>query len=180
MAVLADGFGIVLGIMLVATASTDASAGFYRCESSTGRVTYTDNPAACPSARPHELRGSVQNVLNAPSPSGSRPPAARRELAAEVEASAESVWRQRKQQREAELEALEGRAAQLREMVTWCNRGGALVRTDDIGLKHAVSCRGIRSEFETLESKLARLKHYLDEELEEDCRRSGCLPGWIR
>jgi len=176
-----DKIGIVVGIIVaVGAASPDAGAGLYRCEKPNGSVVFTDNQASCPSARLHEPRGSVQRVVNTPSPSLTRSPAASHDLAAEVEASAESSWRQRKQQKEAELEDLEGRAESLRELVTWCNRGGGLVRTDEAGLKQGVSCSGVRSEFKALESNIASARHYLDEQLEEDCRRSGCLPGWIR
>jgi hypothetical protein len=172
--------GTVVGILIVGAVCADARGGFFRCENSDGSVIFTDNQATCPSARPHELRGSVQKVVSTPSPSLTRSPAAARDLAAEVEATAESSWRQRKQQKEAELENLEGKAEHLRELVTWCNRGGGLVRTDDAGLRKGVSCSGVRSEFEAVESKIASARHYLDEKLEEDCRRSGCLPGWIR
>jgi len=122
----------------------------------------------------------VQKVLSAPSPGVARSSPARRDLASEVETSAETAWRQRKQQKQDELEALEGKVEHLREMVTWCNHGGEVVRTDDIGMKHGVSCDDVRSEYETLETRIAAVKHYLDEEIEEECRRSGCLPGWIR
>ena len=84
------------------------------------------------------------------------------------------------QQVREQIGILEKRKERLRRYVTWCNRGGELVGRDDAGLKHNVSCSGVRRELESLQADLASARAYLEDGLEEECRRAGCLPGWIR
>jgi hypothetical protein len=43
-----------------------------------------------------------------------------------------------------------------------------------------VSCEELEAEQQAVRSDEKRLEAYLDEGLEEECRRAGCLPGWIR
>jgi hypothetical protein len=173
---------LLLGILLVGGLSADARAELFRCEDADGRITYTDNPAACPGSRPHEPRGVVQKVLGGSTASPRRPGASASPSApaAPVEATAEQTWRQRKQDKEAELAQLESKQEHLREMVIWCNHGGEVVHRDEIGTPSTVPCGDLRSEFDSLEARIAAVRHYLDEEIQEECRRSGCLPGWIR
>lgn len=171
----------ICGVVLFG-ASVPAHADLYRCEGADGRVTYTDNAAACPQARKHETTGAVQTVPSAPPPVAR--PASRAaqqgSLTREAEAAAEESWRSRKMQAQEQLEAVEQRRERLREAVGWCNRGGELWKKDEAGIKHGVSCDAVRREFEAIEPRIAELRAYLDGGLEEECRRAGCLPGWIR
>ena len=156
-------------------------ADLYRCQGPNGRITYTDNAGSCPQARKHETTGTVQTVPSAP-PRAPRPTAFRgsASLPQQAAEAAEASWRQKKAQSEHELEQLEMRRESLRQAVTGCNRGGELWQKDDAGIKRKVSCRKVKGDFEGLESRLAHLRHYLDGGLEDECRRAGCLPGWIR
>jgi hypothetical protein len=38
----------------------------------------------------------------------------------------------------------------------------------------------VRRDYASLEKQQEETRAYLDEGLEEECRRAGCLPGWIR
>ena len=51
---------------------------------------------------------------------------------------------------------------------------------DKAGIKRAVPCSEIRGEFDVLDQREARVRNYLENELPEECRRAGCLPGWLR
>jgi hypothetical protein len=176
----------LLALAAVALGAGAARAELFRCGHRDGSVTFTDNPSLCPSARPHELRGAVQSVpSSAPSrrrgpasPSSGRGGATLEQRAAQGE---EARWRERKQRGEEELQRLEERSQHLRGYVTHCNRGGELFARDrDSGLKHGVSCDSVRAEYAALESQAASLRDYLARGIFEECRRSGCLPGWLR
>ena len=158
-----------------------ASADLYRCTRPDGRIVFTDNTQACPQARKHEPTGVVQHIQNAP-PRATRPAAlgGSASLSQQAEASAEASWRAKKAASEAELEHLEGQHESLRSSVTWCNRGGELYQKDDVGIKRSVSCHNVQAEFRALGPRIAKLRRYLAEGLEDECRRAGCLPGWLR
>ena len=61
-----------------------------------------------------------------------------------------------------------------------CNRGHALYVEDETGIRRSYKCRDVDNEYEQAKARLAGLRLYLDDGLEEECRRAGCLPGWIR
>ena len=48
------------------------------------------------------------------------------------------------------------------------------------GIRSSYKCRDVDNEYEQVKARLAGLRLYLDDGLEEECRRAGCLPGWIR
>jgi hypothetical protein len=159
-----------------------AAADLYRCPGPDGSTVFTDNPNACSHAVTHEPSGALQRVPGTtPSRAGAAAPAPdRAELAREAEADTVRAWREKKRRSEEELRGLDAQREQLLEYVTWCNRGGELIRRDASGLNRKVSCGRVRDELEALESRRAEVQAYLDEGLEEECRRAGCLPGWIR
>ncbi len=157
-------------------------AELFRCVQPDGRTIYTDNAASCPNAAKHEPKGRIQNIptglVGAPRP----PPAAaqRETIERAARESDAAFWRQKKAHKQAELANLEQRHERLRRYVTWCNRGGELFRRDEAGLRSKVDCRSVDREFEEMSRELEALRAYLASGLEEECRRSGCLPGWIR
>ena len=162
-------------------AADPASAKLYRCEMPGGGTVYTDNPSTCPGSEPHEPRGAVQAVTTSTAaPPRAQPataPAALEERAAEA---AEARWRTKKSRTQAELQAVEQEREKLRSLVTHCNRGGEIVRRDEAALKHQVSCDDARQAFAALETRSQELTSYLDGGIQEECRRAGCLPGWLR
>jgi hypothetical protein len=167
--------GIGVAALLLAPA---ASAELYRCQDANGRTVFTDDPAVCPGARPSESTGRVQAVPSAPL-QRSAPPA-RSSLQQQAEDAAETLWRQKKSSKEHELRELEARHADLVQYVTWCNRGGELIARDEAGLAQKVSCGDVDQEFAEVGQKLETVRHYLEEGIQEECRRAGCLPGWLR
>lgn len=171
-------------LAVIATAALlalPASAGLFRCELADGRTVYTDNAALCPGAKEHQPVGAVQSVTNTPS---ARPAAPRRSSTAALQeaadAGAEARWRQKKASSETELQRLEKRREYLNRYVSHCNRGGDLFGRDAAGLKHGIPCSQVLGEFDGIDAKIASLRAYLDEGLRDECRRAGCLPGWLR
>jgi hypothetical protein len=176
------------GVLVIACGATIAQAELLRCKGPDGRMIYTDDKSRCPGADPFEPSGEVQRAEE-PESSGaaSRAPlddrverARARRRAAEAEQGEARRWRQKREEAEQQLEHLARRRLELDEFVTWCNRGGSVVTRDVAGIKRNVPCRTIRAEFEELDTKEAKVRAYLESGLAEECRRAGCLPGWIR
>ena len=169
----------LVGVLIVADAPR---ADLYRCPAPDGGSVFTDNPNACPGARAHQPTAVIQKIPTAPPPrAASRAPAPNRAaMQQQAEADMARAWRQKKTQKEQALRAISSRRDHLLEAVTWCNRGGELLRRDASGLNRKVSCKRVRGDLAALETEVASVKAYLDEGLEEECRRAGCLPGWIR
>jgi hypothetical protein len=163
----------LLAALLLAMVRPVLAAELYRCEDS-GGVRFTSNPGSCPGARRHEVRGQVQTV---PSHTPSAAPAFSAPVAVEAE---ESVWRRKRHEAQLELEAMRERVSRFEDLVGWCNRGGSLALKDETGLRQAVSCDEASKERNRARARVARLEAYLAEGLEDECRRAGCLPGWIR
>jgi hypothetical protein len=95
-------------------------------------------------------------------------------------AGQEAIWRGKKLRAEAELRDLEGRLESVRKAAGWCNRGHDLYIEDETGIRRGYDCRKVHNEHEEVKARMAGLRLYLDEGLEDECRRAGCLPGWIR
>jgi hypothetical protein len=172
-AALACAVGLALG--------AGARAGdLYRCQRADGSLFYTDDASDCPGRDPHELTGQLQSV---PTP---RPPAARaragadpalEQRLAEVEAAR---WRQRRDDAMQQLHEAEQRVAYLRGFATQCSHGRNVVSEDADGVRTPLRCVDLRAELAALEQKADALRTHLDEGLPEECRRAGCLPGWLR
>lgn len=169
-----------LGLALCA----DAHAQMYRCQGSDGKTLFTSDRSLCPRAERHESSGRVQRSQGTkPEPRSSTP---RRErgpsparLAADGDAEAQA-WRGKRASAEAELGQTRARLEALHEVAGWCNRGHEVWATDADGLRHGVDCNELKAQQKTLRREEQRLEAYLADGLEEECRRAGCLPGWIR
>jgi hypothetical protein len=160
-----------------------ARAELFRCEQPGGRVIYTDSATKCAGAAPHEPRGAVQTIA-APVPAQSAPsappPRAAPKTRASMEAARAAEWRQKKRDAEEALGLLGVREEDLAPFLRICNRGGTLYNERDNGLRRRVSCTQLRDEISDLQAQSAKLRAYLDHKLDADCRRAGCLPGWLR
>jgi hypothetical protein len=173
---------------LMVWGAAPARAELFRCELPDGQTIYTDSKAKCPGADPFEPKGEVQKAAERDAPgAASRAPledrrerAQARERAAEAEAGEARRWRQKREESEQALEQIRQRRTDLDDFVTWCNRGGSVVTRDDAGIKRSVPCKQIRSEYEDLDGEETKVRAYLDSGLAEECRKAGCLPGWIR
>jgi hypothetical protein len=180
----------VLAVVLFAFmgfAATGVGAELLRCKGPDGRMIYTDNKVLCPGAKHVEPRGEVHRAKGPDAPAASRSPlgdrrdrAESRRRAAEAEAGEARRWRRKREEGEEALRTIAGRRVELKEVVTWCNRGGSIVARDDAGIKQNVPCRQIRTEYTALDDEEAKIRAYLERGLAEECRRAGCLPGWIR
>jgi hypothetical protein len=156
---------------------------------SDGQVIYTDNKALCPGAKPFEPAGEI-HFGSKPAASG---PAAIREnplenrlrraqarlRAAEAEEGEAQRWRDKKLRLEQELVNLDERRTYLEKFVTLCNRSGYVITRDKSGIKRRVKCKTIKTQFVTVGLDHERVQADL-EGLSEECRRAGCLPGWLR
>lgn len=187
---IASAIALVLGLGY----PTLSSAELLRCKDATGKMIYTNNKALCPGAKPFEPRGSVQTPSSAgrsdPS-AASRPslganPAARlqrareRRRAADAQAGEAARWLQKKQDAEKELARILEYRQELRGAVTWCNRGNVVYDRDSSGIKRTVSCDRIQAEYAGLEDDIQEARDYLENGLPDECRKAGCLPGWLR
>jgi hypothetical protein len=181
--------GLLAGAALLADA---AASEMYRCTGPGGEPVFTSDKSACPGAKPHAPSREVQRAPASPGWSGdpalgseapgragpgAPPPAA---AADEPEDAQAAMWRRKRSQAREELQALERGHDEIREIVTWCNRGGDLVVEDEVGLRDRYDCQDAREAWERSGSRLRELRAYLDGGLEDECRRAGCLPGWIR
>jgi hypothetical protein len=155
-----------------------AAAEMYRCTLPDGTVKFSGDPSSCRGyATPHEPSGNVQTLDVAPIVV--RPPPAPIP-AAPAPDGPEQMWRRKRVDAERELGALESGIEEFRQLVSWCNRGGELNVEDEYGLRQEYSCDDARVTHDRMSGRIDELQLYLDGGLDEECRRSGCLPGWIR
>ena len=171
-------------------AAAPAGAEMYRCEGKDGTITFTGNAAACPGAQPHAPSREIQSVgpgdegvvpggtASEEAPASAAP--AKRRDPGEGEDAQAAMWRRKRTDAEAESRTIEHELQEFVEMVTWCNRGGDIVLEDRVGVRREYSCAEAREHHEQLSARAAQLRAYLSGGLEEECRRDGCLPGWIR
>jgi hypothetical protein len=159
-----------------------ASAELYKCQGSDGKTLFTSDRSHCPGAQAHEPSGSVQRSesslpVRAPSPLQPARPAAKPVIDDEAEAQ---VWRAKRREAALALSATETRLATVREVAGWCNRGHEVWSENEDGLRRGIDCDEVDALDGQLRREKKRLEAYLSEGLEEECRRAGCLPGWIR
>ncbi len=100
--------------------------------------------------------------------------------ASSVEDGQQVMWQRKRVDAERELGALESGLDDFRQLVSWCNRGGDLTVENEYGLRQEYSCDDARVTYDRMSSRIDELHHYLGGGLDEECRRSGCLPGWVR
>ena len=167
-----------LGLALALAAGADAET--YRCEGPDGKTLFTSDRSLCPRAERHESSGRIQRSASAtPEPSARRGGPSPARLAGDGDAEAEA-WRAKRANAEADLAAARSRLETLHEVAGWCNRGREIWATDEDGLRHGVDCNDLAAQQKALQREERRLESYLAEGLEDECRRAGCLPGWIR
>ena len=163
-------------LALLALLAREAGAELFRCVGPDGEVVFTDQKDVCPGADAFEPSGVVHS---APTPAR-RPPASRDALAEDAREAEADSWRRRKREAEERLEALQKRREWMKPYVNHCNRGGYVTTRDDAGIEQVVNCSLLRRDFAALDPLEAELREYLDTGLAEECRKAGCLPGWLR
>jgi hypothetical protein len=167
-----------------ALAGGPAAAEIYRCTGPDGKTLFTADAAACPGAKKHAPSREVQRVepsrgseeeAGSPASRGQQP-----EPVAEAEDAQAAMWQRKRTEAEAELGEIERSYDELEEIITWCNRGGDLVVEDRLGVREDYSCDEAEEAYDRATDRRKELKRYLAGGLEDECRRAGCLPGWIR
>jgi hypothetical protein len=178
---------LACALWLAHAASTEAE--IFRCKGPNGEVRFTSDAAQCPNGAPHAGKeGSLQKVEGASAPLASARPGAvttaRRSVpaaAAAASPAAEAKWRKKKTDAVKKVAELEMARAHAHQAVKWCNKGYGVNRENErTGLRDTVPCNQVDEEFAEIERQLAAARDYLATGLEEECRTSGCLPGWIR
>ena len=158
-----------------------ASAELYKCEGAGGKPLFTSDRSQCPGAAAHEPAGAIQRTEPAGparAPTQLRPP--RPAAPAQDDAAEAQAWRVKRVQAESALRDTEARLATLRQVAGWCHHGREVYAEDQDGLRQGVSCEEVETTEQALRREQKRLEAYLGEGLEEECRRAGCLPGWLR
>jgi hypothetical protein len=168
---------LLLGLLGIAAPS---AAELYRCRGADGQPRFTNDPASCAGAAPHEPRTRIQRIETPPAASSPQDPQRRHGDTQDLEAGQAALWRGRLREAERERDALRQEIERLSKLVTWCNRGGTVASTDPSGIRRQVSCEQVRSRWRQQEERLKQLQAYLREGIHEECRRAGCLPGWLR
>lgn len=174
--------GLGLAVLLAGGLGATAAAEMYRCQGPDGRTLFTGDPSQCPGAAPFEPERDVQRAESARVPEPERSTRRSAPPAGLDEAARAARWKAKRRESEARLAEVEGALDDLVQAVTWCNQGREVFTTDrETGLRRTLSCDRLRAQHEALRGERARLEAYLHEGgLEEECRRAGCLPGWIR
>jgi hypothetical protein len=175
----ACGLAAAAGILLGLPAGL-AGAELYRCRRADGSLVYSDAASACPGSDPHQLSGEVQSTPTAVPPAAQARAGGGAALERRLEEAQAARWRQRREDAEQKLREAEERAAYLLGFVAHCNHGRRILSEDVDGVRTPIRCVEIRDELAALESQAAELRAYLEEGLAEECRREGCLPGWLR
>ncbi len=163
------------GALLVAA---PAAGEMYRCKGRDGRTLYTSDKSQCPGAERHEPTGLVHSVPTRP---GGVRPKTRPAASYDADAIQAATWGRKKRKAQEDLAAASQRLPTVLRAVNWCNRGLDLYVEDDLGIRKNYECSDVRREARDLEAAAKQLDAYLNQGgLEEECRRAGCLPGWIR
>ena len=157
-----------------------ASGEIYKCQGPDGKTLYTTDPSQCPGSEAHVLKGQVQSVdSSASSPLRRSLPAARGTV--DSEATQRAYWQAKKRDAEATLVEGRERLGYLERMVTACNRGAELyIQDEDTGIRRGYKCNDVKAERIEVAGIVQQAEYFLEEGLEDECRRAGCLPGWIR
>jgi hypothetical protein len=172
--------------LAVALGAGSAHAELFRCKGPDGKTIYTDQKETCPGADPFEPSGVVHKAVTPEPPSAEpgRPdgPASHASdpLAEEAKADAAAQWKQRKLEAEQRVKSAQAQREHLEKYVSYCNRGAYVTTRDDAGIKQVVNCSELKREHSELEQQEAQAREYLETGLADDCRKAGCLPGWVR
>jgi hypothetical protein len=167
----------------LAAPAAPAGAEIYRCQGPDGKTVYSSDPAACPGTLPHAPERSLQRVgggSRGADPAAPAPAGPQAEDGAQGEDAQAAMWKRKRLEAEAELRDLDRNLPELKEVVSWCNRGGELVLEDKVGVREDYSCDEALAAYEKLGARQRELRRYLASGLADECRRAGCLPGWIR
>lgn len=179
--------GTLVALALCGALAGPAAGEVFRCVGPNGEIRFTSNAAQCPNAAPHAPKAAVQRVDGAsPQLATARPGAIPRPRSGAPAAHDDSdlqeqAWRQKKSDAEHRLHTLQAALDHILAAVRWCNKGHGVTKENPrTGLREDVSCEDVYDERDRLEAEAEDARAYVATGLEEECRRTGCLPGWIR
>ena len=93
----------------------------------------------------------------------------------------ETMWRRKRGEAEEKLDKLSRDVRELDQMVKGCARSVIWLNKDaKSGLRTPIKCSEIATRSKQTHRQQDELEEYLARGLAEECRRAGCLPGWIR
>jgi len=179
------GWICAIAIGVVGLTSFDAArAELFRCSGPDGDVIFTDDASVCPGAEPFEAKKQIHTVQSGvPASQGDGERAAaeqQRRMLERAESGEAALWKAKQQQAQYELRAIEHYRDRLDGLVAWCNQGGRVVTYDDAGIKQSKNCAELKEELTQVEARVVALSDYVERGLAEECRKAGCLPGWLR
>ena len=170
-----------------ALSGASARAELFRCTGPDGKTIFTDQKQNCPGAEPSEPTGVVHRVEtpesrhSAPDSETAAPAAPSRDPHAPEVASEAAQWKQKKRDVEQQIAKIHAQREAMDRFVSLCNRPGRYVTTrDDAGIQQVVSCSELKRQFDALSTQEATARDYLANGMPDECRRAGCLPGWLR
>lgn len=176
-------WSIALGVIIPMVSET-ARAELFRCSGPDGNVIFTDDASVCPGSKPFETTKRVHKVesrASAAQDASERLEAVRQRRMVERSENGEAArWKRIKREKQYELRVIEHDRDRMYGLVSWCNSGGRVVTYDDAGIKQGMNCAELREDLLALEERKLALSEYLEHGLSEECRRAGCLPGWLR
>lgn len=177
-------FAGILALLAVTALATAAHAELFRCTGPDGKTIYTDQKHTCPGADASEPAGVVHRAETPEGPKRDADvvPAARSSEphAPDAAEQAAALWKQKKRDAEERVEEIHARRDWIRKYVGYCNRGAWITTRDEAGIQQVVNCTELHRELTSLETQEAAAREYLATGLPEECRRAGCLPGWLR
>jgi hypothetical protein len=143
---------------------------------------YTDQKSTCPGSEPSQPTGVVHRAPAAEARESEpvSPLASPGTSISEDAADASAEWKQKKVAAEEKVAKIRARHDWLKGYVSYCNRGAYITTRDDAGIQRVVNCSELKREFHDLERQEADAREYLATGLPEECRKAGCLPGWLR
>ena len=173
-----------LALLVASSLATAAHAELFRCTGPDGKPVFTDRKDTCPGAEASEPAGIVHRTETPEGPQRDTDavPAARSSepQAPDAAEQAAALWKQKKRDAEHRIEEIHARRDWIRKYVSYCNRGAYVTTRDEAGIQQVVNCTELHRELTSLDTQEADAREYLATGLPDECRRAGCLPGWLR
>jgi hypothetical protein len=165
-----------MGLLLALALTGSARAELFRCTGPDGKTIFTDQKHNCPGAEPSEPTGVVHRAVTP-----EIAPAAHSSESDPAVDSQAAQWKQKKRDAELHLERIRAQRENLDRIANNCNRPGRyVVKRDEAGIKQMANCSELKDQLDELETEEAAARAYLASGLADECRRAGCLPGWVR
>jgi hypothetical protein len=155
------------------------AAELFRCTGPDGETIFTDQRGVCPNEEAFEPDAVLHKATDT---TKGRAAMARHRQRVEERAteSLEQAWKQKQTDAQTRIEQIQERREKMKPYVNHCNRGGYVTTRDDAGIEDVVNCSELRHDFAKLDDLEQDAKNYLTNVLPEECRKAGCLPGWLR